>query len=195
MHQWSFIMNKAAIPRIRCIRYLIMTWFSGDEGQKYFSQGTRNLSPQCCSQLHSQRSDQCLNMLQQHWKRNSGNNTWFKKFHHYCFACDLSMITYHKPLVAIFRNDVAMLSQRLPRILLCIQQCNIRILYKPGTNLFITDWLSRHNDSEDRDEEIQAMSLSIYAIDTCKCTTNAWRQREWGCVTLEDDDIGVLSTM
>ena len=28
-----------------------------------------------------------------------------KKFHHYCFARDVRIITDHKPLVAIFRND------------------------------------------------------------------------------------------
>ena len=33
------------------------------------------------------------------------------KFHHYCFAREVSITTNHKPLVAIFKKDVAMLSQ------------------------------------------------------------------------------------
>ena len=37
-------------------------------------------------------------------------------FHHYCFACEVSMITDHKPLVVIFKKDVASLSHRLQRI-------------------------------------------------------------------------------
>ena len=36
-----------------------------------------------------------------------------EKFHHYCFARQASIITGHKPLVAIFKKDVATLSQRL----------------------------------------------------------------------------------
>ena len=36
-----------------------------------------------------------------------------EKFHHYCFAREVSIITDHKPLVAIFKKDVATLSQRL----------------------------------------------------------------------------------
>ena len=36
-----------------------------------------------------------------------------KKFHHYCFARELSIITDHTPLVAIFKKDVASQSHRL----------------------------------------------------------------------------------
>ena len=36
-----------------------------------------------------------------------------KKLHHYCFARELSIITDDKPLAAIFKKDVAMLSQRI----------------------------------------------------------------------------------
>ena len=34
-----------------------------------------------------------------------------KKFHHYCFMREISLITNYKPLVSIFKKDVAMLSQ------------------------------------------------------------------------------------
>ena len=36
-----------------------------------------------------------------------------EKFHQYCFAREMSIITDHKPLVAIFKKDVTALSQRL----------------------------------------------------------------------------------
>ena len=36
-----------------------------------------------------------------------------KKFHHYCFAREVSIITDYKPLVAVLKKDVATLSQRL----------------------------------------------------------------------------------
>ena len=34
-----------------------------------------------------------------------------KKFHHYCFTREVYVITNHKPLVSIFKKDVATLSQ------------------------------------------------------------------------------------
>ena len=36
-----------------------------------------------------------------------------KKFHHYCFTREVCTIMDHNPLVAIFKKDVATLSQRL----------------------------------------------------------------------------------
>ena len=36
-----------------------------------------------------------------------------ERFHHYCFAKEVSIITDHKPLVAIFKKDVVSLSQRI----------------------------------------------------------------------------------
>ena len=37
----------------------------------------------------------------------------FKKFHHYCFVRDMSVIADIKPLVTIFKKGVTTLSQRL----------------------------------------------------------------------------------
>ena len=40
-----------------------------------------------------------------------------KKFHHYCFAREVLIITDHKPLVAIFKKDVVTLLQYIQHIL------------------------------------------------------------------------------
>ena len=40
----------------------------------------------------------------------------FKKIYPYCFACKVCMITHYKPLLAIFKKDVACLSHRLQSI-------------------------------------------------------------------------------
>ena len=82
---------------------------------------------------------------------------------------EVSIITDHKLLVAIFKTDVATLSQRLQRILLRIYQYRVRIIYKSGPDLFIADWLSRQNHSDNKDEDIPSMQLSIIAI---QMTTN-----------------------
>ena len=92
-----------------------------------------------------------------------------EKFCHYCFAREVTIIIDHKPLVVIFKKDVATLLQRIQWILLRIHQYRVRIIYKPGLDLFIADWLSRQNHKENKDAEISSMQLSIDAIQT---TTN-----------------------
>ena len=65
-----------------------------------------------------------------------------KKFHHYCFSRDVHVITDHKLLEAMFKKDMAMLSQCMQQILLKIHQYRVQILNKPGPEIFIADWLS-----------------------------------------------------
>ena len=91
-----------------------------------------------------------------------------EKFHHYCFAREVSIITDHKPLLAIFKKDVATLSHRIQCILLRIHQYQVRIIHKPGPELFITDWLSRHNHTENKDEETHGMDVKVDTIDNNK---------------------------
>ena len=79
-----------------------------------------------------------------------------EKFHHYCFGREVLMITDHKPLVSMFKKDVATLSQCIQGILLKIHQYRVQIIYKPGPEIFIADWLSRHNHKEGKDKPIKA---------------------------------------
>ena len=76
-----------------------------------------------------------------------------EKFHHYCLACKVSIITDHKPLLAILRKEVATLPQRLQQILLCINQYTIRILHKMGLHLYMAKWLSTQNHTECKDKK------------------------------------------
>ena len=48
-----------------------------------------------------------------------------EKFHHYCFGREVLIITDHKPLVSMFKKDVATLSQC---ILLKIHQYRVQII-------------------------------------------------------------------
>ena len=76
------------------------------------------------------------------------------------------MITDHKPLVVIFKKDIASLSHRLQRMVLRILQYNIGIQYKPFPQLLITDWLSRQSYETDRDDKIPGMYITISAIES-----------------------------
>ena len=71
-----------------------------------------------------------------------------EKFHYFCFARWISIITDQKPLVEIFKEDIATLLQKPQYILLRIHQYRIRTLYKRGPDLFIADWLSLQNHEE-----------------------------------------------
>ena len=83
-----------------------------------------------------------------------------KKLHQYCFTREIHGITNHKPLVAVFKKDVAMLSQCIQCILLKIYQ----ILYKSGADIFIADWLSWHNHQVGKDEQMVDMDIRVDAM-------------------------------
>ena len=51
-------------------------------------------------------------------------------------------------------------------IMLHIHHYSVKILYKPGPELFIVDWLSHHNYVESKDQEIPGMNVSTYIIST-----------------------------
>ena len=71
-----------------------------------------------------------------------------EKFHHYCFSREVLIITDHKLLISMFQKDIATLSQCIQHILLKIHQYRVQIINKPGPEIFIVDWLSRHNHIE-----------------------------------------------
>ena len=90
-------------------------------------------------------------------------------FHHYCFAHEVSVITNHKPFIAIFKKDIASLSQRLQQIPLHIPKYRIIILYKPALQLYIANWLSKHNHKEGKDEEIRGTLTRLLAHESINC--------------------------
>ena len=99
----------------------------------------------------------------------------------------MNIITDHKPPVAIFKKDIATFSQRIQWILLRIHQYRVRIISKPGWDLFITDWLSRHNHTENKDPEIPGMQLNIDAIQTIKNTPDSITVQQLQQATSQDE--------
>ena len=86
------------------------------------------------------------------------------KFHHYCFGREVLIITDHKLLVSMFKKDVATLSQCIQCILLKIHQYRVQIIYKPGPEICVADWLLRHNHAEGKDKPIKGMDIQMDAI-------------------------------
>ena len=75
------------------------------------------------------------------------------------------MTTDNKLLVEILKKDVGSLSQSLQGILLCIHQYGIRVLYTPGPQLFLIDWLSRDNHETHKEKEIPQMNLTVNSLE------------------------------
>ena len=75
-------------------------------------------------------------------------------------------MTDQKALVVMVSNDTATLSQWLQCIMLHIHQISMCILYKPSANLYIADWLSQHNHTENRDQDIAGVNINIHTVST-----------------------------
>ena len=59
---------------------------------------------------------------------------------------------------------MATLSQHIQCILLKIHQYRVQIIYKPGPEIFIADWLSRNYHMEGKDKPIKDMDIWVHAI-------------------------------
>ena len=99
------------------------------------------------------------------------------KFHHYCFDREVLVITDHRPLVSMFKKDVATFSQCMQCILLKIHQYRVQIIYKPGPKIFIADWVSRHKDKPTKDMDVCVDAIQS-VTDIPECVSMAEIQQE-----------------
>ena len=56
-------------------------------------------------------------------------------------------------IATIFKKDVASLSKTLQCILFRIHQYRVRIIYKPGSDLYIADWQPRKKPQRNKEPE------------------------------------------
>ena len=69
----------------------------------------------------------------------------------------------------MLKKDVATLSQHIQCILLKIHQYRVQIIYKPGPEILIADWLSRNNHVEGKNKPIKDMDV---CMDTIQSSTD-----------------------
>ena len=112
-----------------------------------------------------------------------------EKFHHYCFGREVLVIINHKPLVSIFNKDVATLSQWIQCFLLKIHQHRVQIIYKPGPDIFIADWLSRHNHAEGKDQLIKGMEVQVDIMQTATDMSECLSMTELQQASSQDDHL------
>ena len=85
-----------------------------------------------------------------------------------------------------------MLSQRIQRILLRIHLYRVRIIYKPESDLFITEWLSRQNHKENIDAEIPGKQLNDDVIQTTTNIPDCMMIQQLQQATLQDEHLQQL---
>ena len=68
----------------------------------------------------------------------------------------------------------------------------MRILYKPGSQIFNAEWLSRHNHKTNRDEKTQGIDITITAIESCMGIQDCIMAEEIRMAMLDHKHIGIL---
>ena len=86
-----------------------------------------------------------------------------EKFHHYTFGRDVSIITDHKPLVAIASKPLSKAPRRLQNLLLRAQKYSFDLKWQPGTALPLADTLSRA-PSDERNETDEVFTVTDHHI-------------------------------
>ena len=118
-----------------------------------------------------------------------------EKFYYYCFGREVLIITDHKPLISMFKKDIATLSQHIQCILLKFHQYRVQIIYKTGPEIFIADWLSRHNHAEGKDKAIKYMDVWVGAIQNATDMLECLSMAEIQQASSQDDHLQQLKSL
>ena len=87
-------------------------------------------------------------------------------FKHFTYGHKVHIITDHKPLVSLFRKSLTSASPRLSRMLLCILDDQLEVMYQPGTKMHLSDALSRltsHNDNL-KAKSIPGLDITVHDV-------------------------------
>ena len=82
------------------------------------------------------------------------------KFHQFLFGKEVLVTSDHKPLEYIFNKPLHQAPLRLQKMLLALQRYELRIVYKPGKELFIADALSRNYLEETKEKLVQELEVT-----------------------------------
>lgn len=84
-----------------------------------------------------------------------------RRFDQYlCGKSDTTVITDHRPLLAIFGRPLIQAPKRLQSMLMYLQRYKLRLEYRKGTEMYIADFLSRI----DNEDKLPEKELEVYGI-------------------------------
>ena len=88
-------------------------------------------------------------------------------FKHFTYGCKVHIISDHKPLVSLFRKSLTSASPRFSRMLLCILDYQLDVMYQSGTKIYLSDALSRltsHNDNS-KANSIPGLGITVHDVE------------------------------
>ena len=91
-----------------------------------------------------------------------------KKFHEYIYGKPVTVETDHKPLVAIMQKPLFMLSARMQRMRMRLQNYDLNVIHVKGTLMYIADTLSRAHSTKTSPNDLFDRRVSIAEIGVAK---------------------------
>ena len=88
-------------------------------------------------------------------------------FKHLMHGRQVHIITDHKPLVPLFKKSLCSGSPRLSRMLLCVINYQLEVMYQPGTKMHLSDALSpltTHSDNL-KAKTIPGLEISVHDVE------------------------------
>jgi len=92
-----------------------------------------------------------------------------QRFHTYLFGREFSVITDHKPLVNIWQRPLTNAPPRLQRMFLKLQGYNFTLGYRPGSQMTVSDALSRLPNPENNSDISLDTRVDGMDIDDLEC--------------------------
>ena len=112
-----------------------------------------------------------------------------ERFYHYTYGRKVTVVTDHKPLVAICSKPLSKAQKRLQPMLLKVQEYNFEVVFKHGSEIPVADTLSRAPTGKPIYTEVVAVNnISLTRIKEDKLD-------EIRGATLKDDTLKVLGDM
>ena len=104
-----------------------------------------------------------------------------ERFHTYVFGRSFTIESDHKPLEQINLKNLADTPARLQRMLLCLQNYDVKITYRPGREMLVADTLSRNNRTAHCTHSEDQHSTQ----DSCMHTHAFTSSTHWSCATAD----------
>ena len=85
-------------------------------------------------------------------------------FKHFTYGHHITVITDHKPLINLFKKNVAASSPRLSRMLIKIIDFQIDLQHQESSKLHLSDAISRFNTHDSKDAKSKAVPIADFNI-------------------------------
>ena len=136
---------------------------------------SRTSTERQASGIRIEGSDRVSVEIQQHRAGDACSGEWDIAVHTYLYARPFTIISDQKPLETICAKPIHAAPSRLQRMLLQIHGCNIKVKYRPGKTMVLTDTLSRLPNPENNAEielDVRVDGIDL-VIDDPECKTIA----------------------